>query len=486
MPKAAHYILRGVVRHMSKPTIILATSNGVGMGHLARASAVALALKDVANPIIVSMAGGIAEIPSFMGIRCEYIPGRDRLWMSREKWDKYLRDRLLALVEETGAKVLSFDGVVPYPGVIAAKNSHPSLKLVWVRRGLWQKKPQRFILGLQAAMMDVIIEPGDIARAYDFGPTSQRKDAVITSPVSLFRKEDALSRDDARRALGLDLNRPVALVQLGTGDSDVNHKMEAALEGLIGWKDLQVILTKAPIDKDGKSLAPAGLDIKTVRYFPLAQVLHAFDAGICATGYNGVHELLPAQVPTVFVSNIRGTDDQEARARWCHDFGYALRADQSDLNEITATVKKLQDPLVRAQLSARCAELPNTTGGAEIAAMLYRLAIEQKPVRAKTFTFARLMAQDHINRGLRHVANLGLRRVALVYRFLNPHISVQEIDQVPPVFGNHTTAAELHPLIKSATRYEHMIEGASDNYRKRREEIAFAAYGKEMIVTKTK
>ena len=486
MPKAAHYILRGVVRYMSKPTIILATSNGVGMGHLARASAVALALKDVANPIIVSMAGGIAEIPSFMGIRCEYIPGRDRLWMSRENWDKYLRDRLLALVEETDAKVLSFDGVVPYPGVIAAKNSNPSLKLVWVRRGLWQKKPQRFILGLQAAMMDVIIEPGDIARAYDFGPTANRKDSVVTSPVSLFRKEDALSRDDARRALGLDSNRPVALVQLGTGDSDVNHKMTAALEGLIGWKDLQVILTKAPIDKDGKSLAPAGLDIKTVRYFPLARVLHAFDAGICATGYNGVHELLPAQVPTVFVSNIRGTDDQEARARWCHDFGYALRADQSDLNEITATVKKLQDPLVRAQLSARCAELPNTTGGAEIAAMLYRLAIEQKPVRAKTFTFARLMAQDHINRGLRHVANLGLRRVALVYRFLNPHISVQEIDQVPPVFGNHTTAAELHPLIKSATRYEHMIEGASDNYRKRREEIAFAAYGKEMIVTKTK
>jgi len=471
---------------MSKPTIILATSNGVGMGHLARASAVALALKDVANPIIVSMAGGIAEIPSFMGIRCEYIPGRDRLWMSRENWDKYLRDRLLALVEETDAKVLSFDGVVPYPGVIAAKNSNPSLKLVWVRRGLWQKKPQRFILGLQAAMMDIIIEPGDIARAYDFGPTANRKDSVVTSPVSLFRKEDALSRDDARRALGLDLNRPVALVQLGTGDSDVNHKMTAALEGLIGWKDLQVILTKAPIDKDGKSLAPAGLDIKTVRYFPLARVLHAFDAGICATGYNGVHELLPAQVPTVFVSNIRGTDDQEARARWCHDFGYALRADQSDLNEITATVKKLQDPLVRAQLSAQCAELPNTTGGTEIAAMLYQLAIEQQPVRAKTFTFARLMAQDHINRGLRHVANLGLRRVALVYRFLNPHISVQEIDQVPPVFGNHTTAAELHPLIKSATRYEHMIEGASDNYRKRREEIAFAAYGKEMIVTKTK
>jgi spore coat polysaccharide biosynthesis predicted glycosyltransferase SpsG len=462
---------------MSKPTIILATSNGVGMGHLARASAIALALKPVANPIIVSMAGGIAEIPSFMGIRCEYIPGRDRLWMSREKWDAYLRDRLLALVDETDAKVLSFDGVVPYPGVIAARNANPQLKLMWVRRGLWQKKPQRFILGLQAKMMDAIVEPGDIARAYDFGPTSKRNDSVLTSPVSLFRKEDALSREDARKALGLDLNRPVALVQLGTGDSDVNHKMTAALEGLLGWKDLQVVLTKAPIDKDGNSLAPEGLDIKVARYFPLAKVLHAFDAGICATGYNGVHELLPAQVPTVFVSNIRGTDDQEARARWCHDFGYALRADQADLADITKTVKKLQDPQVRAALSAKCAELPQTTGGQEIADMLFALTKQQSPQQAKSITFKRLMIQDHFNRGLRHVANLGLRRVALVYRFINPHKDIQITKEEPPVFGDSTDSAELQKMIKSSVRFEHIITGASSAYLARRKEIAKTAYG---------
>jgi hypothetical protein len=335
-------------------------------------------------------------------------------------------------------------------------------------------------------MMDKIIEPGDIARAYDFGPTATRDDAVLTSPVSLFRKEDAMTREDARRALGLDLNRPTVLVQLGTGDSDVNEKMTAALSGLLGWKDLQVILTKAPIDKDGKSLAPEGLDLKVVRYFPLAKVLHAFDAGICATGYNGVHELLPAQVPTVFVSNIRGTDDQEARAKWCNDFGFALRADQADHDDITAKVKMLQDPEVRARLSAKCAELPDTSGGDEIAAMLYQLAVAEKPQGAKNLTFVRLMAQDHLNRGLRHVAHLGLRRVALVYRFLNPHIKVQEIDQTPPIFGEQTTSAELHPLIKSSTRFEHLIRGSSAQYRKRREEIAFAAYGKETVVTKTK
>jgi len=471
---------------MEKPTIILATSNGVGMGHLARASAIALALKEYANPIIVSMAGGIAEIPEFMGIRCEYIPGRDRMWMSRDKWDVYLRDRLMALADETGAQVMSFDGVVPYPGVIAAKVSHPKLALVWVRRGLWQKKPQRFVLGLQSQMMDYIVEPGDFARAYDFGPTSERKDARLTSSVSLFQKDTALSRDEARAVLGLDPNRPAVLVQLGTGDSDVNEKMTAALSGLLGWKDLQVILTKQPLDKDGKSLAPVGLDIRVVRHFPLARVLHAFDASVCATGYNGVHELLPAHVPTVFVSNIRGTDDQEARAQWCHDMGFALRANQADLGDITATVRKLQDADVRARLSKKCAELPDPTGGAEIAKILYELAVREEPIRPSWLRYNQLRIQEHINRGMRHVAYMGLRRLALVYRFINPHIVVQVTRQEPPIWGSQNTAKELHPLINGEQRFEHLITGASDAYIKRRKEIAEAAYGEKIEVINTK
>jgi UDP:flavonoid glycosyltransferase YjiC (YdhE family) len=466
---------------VNKPTIILATSNGVGMGHLARASAIALALKPIANPIIVSMAGGIAEISDYMGIRTEYIPGRDREWMTRDLWDQYLRDRLVALVEETDAKLISFDGVVPYPGVIAAKVKAPHISLVWVRRGLWQKKPQRFVLGLQSAMMDFIVEPGDIARSYDHGPTAQRKDAQLTSPVSLFQKDTALSRAESRKILGLDPDRPAVLVQLGTGDSDVNEKMTAALSGLIGWKDLQVVLTKKPIDKDGKSLVPEGLDLKVVRHFPLAQVLHAFDASVCATGYNGVHELLPAQIPTVFVSNIRGTDDQEARAQWCHDFGFSLRADQANLAEITATVKKLQDPHVRAALSAKCAELPAVTGGAEIAQIFLKLIADQSAIKPGTLTYKRLMLQDHINRGMRHIAYIGLRRIALIYRKFRPHPDAAKMAKVAPIFSEATTAVELRDLIKGDVRFEHMIVGASDAYKKRRQEIAHIAYNPPLI-----
>jgi hypothetical protein len=455
------------------------------MGHLARASAIALELKEIANPIIVSMAGGVAEVPNFVGVRCEYIPGRDRGWMPRKLWDAYLRDRLLALIEETDAQVLSFDGVVPYPGVIGAKLKKNDLALVWVRRGLWQRKPQGLALGLQSMMMDEIIEPGDFARVYDHGPTKNRKDAVVTSAVSLFQKSTALERDEARKALGIDLNRPAVLVQLGTGDSDVNEKMTAALKGLIGWKDLQVVLTKKPIDANGNSLVPDGLEIKQVRYFPLAKVLHAFDAAICATGYNGVHELLPALVPTVFVSNIRGTDDQEARAQWCHDLGYALRADQADLENITETVKLLQDSEERARLHRMCKKLPEANGAKEAAQILYEMATVKHGAQPSVIARTRLWARDFSLISYRQLANAIYRQLALVYRKFNPHIVVQIVKTDAPHFGDETDPQTMRHLINGEVRYEHLISGASENYRRRRDEIASAAYGTVRRVVNT-
>ena len=445
----------------NKPTIILATSNGIGMGHLARASAIAKSLRHQANPIIVSMAGGIAEIPEALDISCEYLPGKDRNWMARSRWDLYLRDRLVALIDETNASVLTFDGVVPYAGVIAARIARPNVKLVWIRRGLWQKKIHRFALPLQSKAMDLILEPGDYAFEYDHGPTAKRKDAVRTAPVSLYQANEALDRKSARDLLGLDQNRPAVLVQLGTGADDANEKMAAALKGLIEWPNLQVVLTKDPVDKNGTSLAPSGLDLKVIRYFPLARVLSAFDAGICATGYNGVHELLAAGLPTVLISNIRGMDDQEARAKWCHDHGYAIRANQADLADITRTVKLLEDEDTRKKLSQNCALLPAPIGGEEIANKLTKLA----------------SIPNHKSNNLsRTLLFLALRYLAIGYRKLVKQNTVQSVVHGQPVFSDTKVSSDLRSLIKANSRFEHLINPASSKYKSRREQIAKQYY----------
>ncbi|NCX35620.1 MAG: UDP-N-acetylglucosamine--LPS N-acetylglucosamine transferase, partial [Actinobacteria bacterium] len=145
------------------------TSNGIGAGHLIRASAIARRMKGNARPIILSMAYSVIEVATSLDIECEFIPGRDKGLMARRRWDEYLRDRLIALIDETGAKVVTFDGVVPYPGILAAKFRRPSVSYIWIRRGMWRKKPQGIALSLQSKLMDYVIEPGDVAREYDNG-----------------------------------------------------------------------------------------------------------------------------------------------------------------------------------------------------------------------------------------------------------------------------------------------------------------------------
>ena len=258
--------------------------------------------------------------------------------------------------------------------------------------------------------MDAIIEPTDFASAADNGPTAKRSDALKVDPISLFKSENAQSREQARKTLRLDPNKPAVLVQLGTGDLDVNQKMTATLKGLSSWKDCQIVLTKDPKDSTGKSLAPAGLELKIIRYFPLANLLNAFDGAIAAAGYNGVHELLAAGIPTVLIPNIRGTDDQVARAKWCAQNEYAIYADQSDLEDIFAKVSQLQNGQLREKLTQNCKDLPKCDGADSAAEFLLNMT-NQKPTKsngkriAQTILVCILLAITTIYRFIKTVFN---------------------------------------------------------------------------------
>ena len=462
---------------MTKPTIILATSNGIGMGHLTRASAVASELKDFANPIIISMASGVVEVPKIAYVNFEYVPGRDRKWMGRFEWDKYLRDRIVALIDETDAKIVSFDGVVPYPGIIGIKSIRPKVKLVWVRRGFWQRTSQRHLLNLQSKMMDLIITPGDFGQSYDKGPTAGRSDSTVVKPISIYNRQTSLDKVAARNLLGLDQTRPVVLVQLGIGEADLNAKMTAALKGLITWPDLQVVLTKEPVTSTGENLAPAGLDMKVIRHFPLANVLNAFDAAICAAGYNSVHEELAANIPTLFIPNTRGTDNQAERARWAADNKVALTVDQSNLDQITIMVSKLSDSKLRQELAKNCANLPQVTGATEVANIFRGLI--NKPDNDNneiSKTLFKLKLQDIFGRGWRGTVYSGLQLLTIIYRMIKPHkeVKVTNASEIKTFEGNESE--QLGKLIKSGNPFEHLLSGASAAYKDRRIEIASKAY----------
>ena len=465
---------------MKKPAVIMATSNGVGAGHLIRTSAIARELDFYARPILFSMANLALEVSDQLEIECEFVPGRDKDWMQRWRWDRYLRDRLIALIDETGAKVVTFDGVVPYPGILAAKFRRPETSLVWIRRGMWRTQPQGMALNLQSKLMDYIIEPGDLADAYDNGPTKNREDAVKTSPVTHYTRQNSVEKGRARRFLGLDSKRLTVLVQLGIGESDMNTRVKTVLLALSEIENVQVVMTREPRDKSNQSLAPKELDIKIIKHFPLVDLLPAFDAVICASGYNSVHEVLPAAIPTLFIPNIRGTDDQLARAKWCADMGLALIADEDNLNQISRKVRDLMSPKIRRTLEKNCRRVPEMHGAREIAEIIRVLLNENvTSLVLKRIRHKRILAQSAFERGIggliRRGLNLLLRLAAIAFRILFPHHPFGNKQNSSPILmssGNQ----ESKRTLKRGDRLESLIQTASTKYISERIEIARRAY----------
>ena len=88
-----------------RPSFLLATSNGTGMGHLSRQLAVALAGSPDIESTLFSLSVGLPTATR-EGISGEYCPGPDRGWMPEVVWPLYLRDRLIALAREIDADAL--------------------------------------------------------------------------------------------------------------------------------------------------------------------------------------------------------------------------------------------------------------------------------------------------------------------------------------------------------------------------------------------
>ncbi|NBU30353.1 MAG: hypothetical protein EBS41_02390 [Actinobacteria bacterium] len=357
--------------------VLLVTTNGTGMGHLARMTAVALAGKRTGEiePFILTMSVA-APMAAQMGIPVEYCPSTQRGWHAHWEWDAYLRERLALLIEHLNIDVVMFDGVMPYDGLLAVMPQFPRVRFVWCRRGMWRRdaKVARRALA-RARFFDAVIEPGDLASSADNGRTAKAVNVIRTSSVSLTADVDMLPRDAARAELGLDASGRYVFFAFGsglTGDSATVlralvsaatlHRSTNAVSGS-PWQAWQVATVKPWRDAQ----AAAGV-LYIDRVFPLVRYLRAFDAVVTSAGYNAVHEFVSAGMPCVVVPNSASvTDDQEARAGQLQLQGLALTSSAS-AEPLNHAFSALLDGWVPTNTAPAC------NGSAEIATVLATLA----------------------------------------------------------------------------------------------------------------
>ncbi len=459
--------------------VLLVTSNGVGMGHLTRQLAVAASAPADLDPVLMSLSGALPTVasavargalPELAGLRTEYCPSRRSGWLPRRgpaaalrrryppyQWEPYFRDRLRALVAETGARLVLFDGVVPYRGLREARAAVPGTPFVWMRRGMWRAGVGADWL-THATVFDHVLEPGDVAAARDRGLTRERDDAQRIAPISIASALRLHDRAQAREALGLDPDRPALLLTPGTGAlEDVASPVRAALATVRREQpDWQVAVTSPALARHGLG---DEADVVLLRdTYPLARSLAAFDAAVSAAGYNSVHELLGARVPTLLVPGLAlGAGDQLGRAEGAADLGAALVARPDDPTALEGGVTRLLRAATREDLAAACAALPAPPGAAEAARALGARAADA-PAPA----------------GLGDGEGLGPPRWRSALPDLRTPVSVDGARQ-------HRDAPTLHLTQDLPDRLgdepvEHLVAGSSPQYRRARARVARWVY----------
>jgi hypothetical protein len=463
------------------PTVVLATTNGKGMGHLSRQLALALASLGGMDPVIFSLSSAVPVVSQY-DMRAEFAPGVLREQIPRRHWDAYLADRIVALIEEVGASAFVFDGVYPYDGVLRALRRMPEVPFIWSRRAMWQKGVGARALRYRR-LFAAVLEPGDLASAGDVGRTASLTDAQRLDPVTLVGHVPMLGRDQARVELGLDLSLPTVMVSLGSNRrTDLYAAYQRTVERFTeaGW---QVAVTSSPIRGKG---APVG-GPKVISVFPLVRYLNAFDAAVSASGYNAVHELLYSALPTLLVPNSDAvTDDQPTRARVVAGTGLALAADPERPKEFDAALDRLLDKRVRERLIAACRELPTTIGATEAARAVIGFAASGRPPAGERMDAAALHAQRFARRQLgrvlpRPVAGL-LGRPPRLSDLRGPlsldlRLAPTEGNPVPDPNDRELLVTDaLTAGLFDGRWVEHLIPGASDGYLTTRSEIANRYY----------
>ena len=353
---------------------LLCTTNGIGLGHLTRAMAIARRLPAWLTPVVFSTSQAVPVVQA-QGFLAEHLPSPGAVPLDQGDWNVLYERRLAELLDAYDPAVVVFDGTHPYVGLLRAARRERHRRFVWCRRGMWQPGLGHESIA-RSVLFDAVLEPGEHAAPADRGATATARDgAVRTDPVLLCDAGEHRSRAEARAELGLDPDARWALVQLGAGAiNDLASTLGAAFAELRATAGLAIAFAESTLTPPRGDVPD---DVARLRRYPLAPDLAAFDVVLTAAGYNTYHEVLAAGVPAVLVPNTETQlDDQLARARFADRLGVARCWDDGQRVTLRAHLDALLDPGEAARLRARLAARPVRNGAGAAARVVAAQAAE--------------------------------------------------------------------------------------------------------------
>jgi UDP:flavonoid glycosyltransferase YjiC (YdhE family) len=290
------------------PRILFVNINGSGLGHLSRCLAYARRIEGRAKAVFLSLASAV-EIIHDMGFEADYFVSPFWARSHINAWNRELAVRMGLMLEEVRPDVAVFDGTWPFPGFMQACDAARVPRRVWSNRGLHRADFEP--VPVKESAFDLVIEPGEMGAGFVVERAQGPGRKVMTTPVTLLKGDELLSRAQARDALSLPPDGKLALFSLGPGNLKDVSEIARGLTDVVRGHGFTCVWARAPISVRD---VPLPEHVLPLGVYPLVRYLRAFDVFVSAAGYNACCEIVQTGVPSLLVPNTLLADDQARRA----------------------------------------------------------------------------------------------------------------------------------------------------------------------------
>lgn len=343
--------------------ILFVTSNGAGLGHLSRLSAITKHLPADRSVEFLTMSTAYEQMAD-SGFTVHYFPSGDAVGEPPETWNPAFQRYFLSLVHRLRPRIVVFDGTWVYTGITDVCRTF-GIPLVWVQRGMWRHEVDESSVQRHnaKAIVDHVIIPGDYAgtETVDVG---KGIDPHYVGPIVMTEPHEVVSRQEACSTLGLDPEDTHVLLSLGGGA--ISDPDSIAHEAFALLREQAATLTLVQVVSPLATAGECPLGLIQVSAYPVMRYARAFDGMITAAGYNSAQEAVCMRLPSILVPNLNTvTDDQSRRAHRLANQGLCWVAE--DPAELRRAAEFLADADQRRAMKGRQEQVADANGASQAA-----------------------------------------------------------------------------------------------------------------------
>lgn len=296
------------------PSILFHAINGIGLGHVSRLRAIAVAIRNLRPtlPLLFAIEGESHGLLESAALPYVTLPPASRFEGGDDAWARSIRGRLIgsmaaAIVEATNPQLIIFD-CLPNPAFVAVAGRKKIPFAICIRKA---KGMDEYFRRLRPVLeqAQIIIFPHDSTEIEVPAEFIDKSRFVGTIARQLTKAPVDPRRDHSR----------IVISGGGGGYPGTVTFYNLVLEAVVRCKQkvpsISATLVTGPLFGEWSQLKPAS-GVQILPFDPEISVsFNEADLVICQGGYNTVAELIALGVPVICVPASRRFDDQHERAR---------------------------------------------------------------------------------------------------------------------------------------------------------------------------